>query len=448
MARRMLTPADLRWNGKDRWESDGGARGEGRLAARITDTRTLLYFRYRVDGQNRALPIGAFNPTGRAGLSLKEARAKCRPLAELLRAGVTDLHAHLRREQEARERAAREADKAARRAAEDAKRGTLTQLCEAYVAHLEHQGKQAKGDVKSIFTLHVQEADAELAARRAAEIDPEAFAGLIGQLVDKGKGRTAGKLRSYLRSAYALAAASHTDPSAPLGLRAFGIRTNPLAGIPALSKFNRARDRVLNGPEMGALLRRIEALPVDQPRDALLLTLALGGQRPAQLLRVTAKDVDLAGETVTLRDPKGKRNTPRLHVLPLVPEALTILERRITGLDCDDKLFTMRPEALSVAVADLSAAMVKDKEAREPFQLRDLRRTCETMLASLSVSSDVRAQLQSHGLGGVQNRHYDRHDYAPEKKRTLELWRSHLETLKENKGQKSNVVPLVRPASA
>ena len=448
MARRMLTPADLRWNGKDRWESDGGARGEGRLAARITETRTLLYFRYRVDGQNRALPIGAFNPTGRGGLSLKEARAKCRPLAELLRAGVTDLHAHLRREQEARERAAREAEESARRAAEDAKRGTLAQLCAAYVAHLEHQGKQAKGDVKSIFTLHVQEADAELAARRAAEIEPEAIAGLIGRLVDGGKGRTAGKLRSYLRSAYALAAASHTDPSAPLSLRSFGIRTNPLSGIPALSKFNRARDRVLNGPELGALLRRIEALPVDQPRDALLLTLALGGQRPAQLLRVTAKDVDLAGETVTLRDPKGKRNTPRLHVLPLVPEALAIVERRITDLDGDDKLFTMRPEALSVAVADLSAAMMKDKEAREPFQLRDLRRTCETMLASLSVSSDVRAQLQSHGLGGVQNRHYDRHDYAPEKKRTLELWRSHLETLKESKGQKSNVVPLVRPASA
>ena len=448
MARRMLTPADLRWPGTDCWKSDGGARGEGRLAARITETRTLLYFRYRADSQNKAVPIGTYSPTGNGGITLKDARAKCRPLADLLRAGVTDLHAHLRREQEAREREVREAEEAARRAAEDAKRGTLAQLCDAYVAHLEHQGKQAKGDVKSIFTLHVQEADAELSARRAAEIEPEAIAGLIGRLVDGGKGRTAGKLRSYLRSAYALAAASHTDPSAPLSLRTFGIRTNPLASIPALSKFNRARDRVLNGPEMGALLRGIEALPVDQPRDALLLTLALGGQRPAQLLRVTAKDVDLAGETVTLRDPKGKRNEPRLHVLPLVPEALAIVERRITGLDGDDKLFTMRPEALSVAVADLSAAMVKDKGAREPFQLRDLRRTCETMLASLSVSSDVRAQLQSHGLGGVQNRHYDRHDYAPEKKRTLELWRSHLETLKANKDQKSNVVPLMRPASA
>ena len=108
----------------------------------------------------------------------------------------------------------------------------------------------------------------------------------------------------------------------------------------------------------------------------------------------------------------------------------------------------MRLEALSVGVADLSAAMVKDKEAREPFQLRDLRRTCETMLAGLGVSSDIRAQLQSHGLGGVQNRYYDRHDYAPEKKRTLDLWAAHLKSLKEGNGQQSNVVPLIRPSIA
>ena len=66
-------------------------------------------------------------------------------------------------------------------------------------------------------------------------------------------------------------------------------------------------------------------------------------------------------------------------------------------------------------MADISTALVEARAVREPFQLRDLRRTCETMLAGLGVSSDIRAQLQSHGLGGVQNRHYDRHDYAPEK---------------------------------
>ena len=43
-------------------------------------------------------------------------------------------------------------------------------------------------------------------------------------------------------------------------------------------------------------------------------------------------------------------------------------------------------------------------------------------MAALGVSSDVRAQIQSHGLGGIQARHYDRHDYMPEKREALALW--------------------------
>lgn len=52
----------------------------------------------------------------------------------------------------------------------------------------------------------------------------------------------------------------------------------------------------------------------------------------------------------------------------------------------------------------------------------NLRRTAETHMAALGISSDVRAQIQSHGLGGIQARHYDRHDYMPEKRAALALW--------------------------
>jgi integrase len=100
----------------------------------------------------------------------------------------------------------------------------------------------------------------------------------------------------------------------------------------------------------------------------------------------------------------------------------------------------MRHETLSVVVSEISAEMRKAKEAREDFELRDLRRTAETMLASLKVPSDVRAQLLSHGLGGVQNRHYDHHDYALEKKQALERWARHLTRL--GASDKADVVGL------
>ena len=61
-------------------------------------------------------------------------------------------------------------------------------------------------------------------------------------------------------------------------------------------------------------------------------------------------------------------------------------------------------------------------EARVSFRLSDIRRTGETLCASKGMSRNVRAQIQSHGLSGVQARHYDKHDYREEKRRSLESW--------------------------
>ena len=61
-------------------------------------------------------------------------------------------------------------------------------------------------------------------------------------------------------------------------------------------------------------------------------------------------------------------------------------------------------------------------EARVSVRLSDIRRTAETLAASKGISRDVRAQIQSHGLSGVQARHYDKHDYREEKRRSLESW--------------------------
>lgn len=46
MARITTTMLRARWQGSDRWLSDGGARGAGRLTARITRDGVLLYFQY------------------------------------------------------------------------------------------------------------------------------------------------------------------------------------------------------------------------------------------------------------------------------------------------------------------------------------------------------------------------------------------------------------------
>lgn len=50
-----------------------------------------------------------------------------------------------------------------------------------------------------------------------------------------------------------------------------------------------------------------------------------------------------------------------------------------------------------------------------------MRRTIEIMLARKRMSMEVRTQLQSHGLSGVQFRHYDQHNYMQEKVEALKV---------------------------
>lgn len=64
----------------------------------------------------------------------------------------------------------------------------------------------------------------------------------------------------------------------------------------------------------------------------------------------------------------------------------------------------------------LAAETVADKALRKAranaglSELREVRRSCETMMAARGMSRDARPPIQSHGLGGIQLRDSDRHD--------------------------------------
>jgi hypothetical protein len=65
------------------------------------------------------------------------------------------------------------------------------------------------------------------------------------------------------------------------------------------------------------------------------------------------------------------------------------------------------------------AAEVATRAEISGFQLKRVRSGIETLLAQARVPLHIRGQLQSHGIGGVQERHYDAHDYIPEKEQAL-----------------------------
>jgi integrase len=405
----------------------------------------VFVFRYTsASGKRDLLTIGTYDPKGVDGLTLEEGRRKAGEWVRLYQSGVRNLREHFEDAAAAVVTAKAEKTQATEAATRKAKRGSLSKLIDAYVATL--AGRQAEYDAGNLMRLHVQEAFPDLAAKQAATVKAEELRDVLARLIDADKGRTAAKLRSYLRAAYGLAMRAGLDPTVPEALTAFAVESNPLDRLPSLAQFNKALHRALSLPELVAFWKHVQAAPPGQPRDALMACVLLGGQRPTQLLRLTSQDVDLSGGTLTILDIKGRNRhaNPRRHVLPIPDELRAIIERRKASCEApDESIFGLtRKETVNALVTVIGAAMAAAKELeRGPFSLRDLRRTAETHLAAMGVSSDTRAQLQSHGLGGIQARHYDKHDYMAEKRAALTLWAARLTAAPE---PAAVVVPIKR----
>ena len=183
------------------------------------------------------------------------------------------------------------------------------------------------------------------------------------------------------------------------------------------------------------------------PADESLLTiemrvvrvdLLLGGQRCEQLMRVKTNEVDTDADTILLYDPKGKRDEPREHLLPMLPQAkrdvLWFLQHsQLLGSEFlfagRHQAHSLHPNTVSKAVVNISDALQRNKAIASRFEYRDLRRTVETRMAQLGVAPHIRAHIQSHDLSGVQIKHYDMWEYLPQKHDALAKWARFLSSL-------------------
>lgn len=328
--------------------------------------------------------------------------------------------------------------KLARKADDEARRGSLGDLCKGYVEHLRVLGKTSARSVECSLELHVKEAAPKLWKTAAAAVTSEDVADILAAIVKAKHGRQYNKMRSYLFAAYRWGASSALEPrhKAAEGKR-FALATNPVSLVPRVGEWDRAGDRALTDDELAHYLRAVDALD-DVQGAALRFLLILGCQRIVQVLRAPWAAYDFENRTLLLRDPKG-RGAARDHLLPLSASALEIiapyqsLNRGAPGPFSSDGTRTVDASTLSRRVAEISTTLHTEHEIPR-FALRDLRRTAETTMARLGVSKDVRAHLLSHGrASGVQAKHYDRYGYLPEKIAALATWETHLRGLREDR---------------
>ena len=179
-------------------------RGGALQARKLSTGAVQLYWRYSLAGKTSREPIGVYDPLAPPkklqptprGYGIAAALEKCRALADI---HAERAHTGGLREAKVEERNTFLAQKSAE--AEKSTR-TLDKLLDAYVAHLKTQGRRSHVDADQIFKRHVNEAWPAVAQTPAADLTPDQVLDMLRRLIEVGKGRTANKLRSYLRAAY------------------------------------------------------------------------------------------------------------------------------------------------------------------------------------------------------------------------------------------------------
>lgn len=405
-------------------------------ARRLGSGGTIFYWRHTEARKTERTPIGAYDPLAppkslkptTRGYSIQAALEAARELAKI----NAETPGGLRAERE-RQRAAQEAETKAKAAKQ---RYTLKALCADYCAWLKASGKTAWREAENIFAAHLEAAHPDLVAKPAAQVEKREIVAAVRRLTEAGKTATARKLRAYVRAAYACALRADSDAAIPSTFIGYHVTSNPVDGTAAIR--GKADKNPLSSAELRTYWKTLQGID-GVIGAALRLQVVSGGQRVVQLARLTAADV--TGDTMRLLDPKGKRAEAREHLLPITKAMRRELDRLAgTGfiLSTDGGTTPMHATSLSAWAQEAGTGA-----GIEGFQLKRVRSGIETMLAEAGVSREIRGQLQSHGIGGVQERHYDAHHYLDEKRKALEA----LHRLLEREPAK-NVTPIRKKRAA
>ena len=308
---------------------------------------------------------------------------------------------------------------------------TLEKLLDTYCEYLEKLERRSHRDARSIFKLHILEAWPEMTRQPANEVTGENIADMMRRLLELDKGRTANKLRSYVGAAYQTAKTAKTKPSIPLIFKEFDIKSNPVADTAPDESQNKPDKKPLSKNELKHYWQCIKNL--DGQTGALLrLHLLSGAPRIEQLVRL--KNVDIHPDHYILFDNKGRSGkSSRPHVLPLTSQTVQDLKALTTS-----GIYALSTDngKTHIAATTLSKWATQAAKSIANFQAKRIRSGVETLLASAKISPDIRGRLQSHGISGVQARHYDGYDYMDEKRHAQTVLFNLLEL-----NEHSNIVP-------
>jgi integrase len=167
-------------------------------------------------------------------------------------------------------------------------------------------------------------------------------------------------------------------------------KLNPASGIS--KNRERSRDRFLQASELPRFFRALAEEADETLRDYILMSL-LTGARQANVLAMKWEQIDLANGLWHI--PDTKNGTP--HTVPLIREAISILERRMSanGL-LDDFVFSGRGKCGHLREPRRNWHRIIDRAGLTNLRIHDLRRTLGSWQAATGASLTVIGKTLNH----------------------------------------------------
>jgi integrase len=438
------------------WLIEDAPRGCGRFMARIRmNNERLFYFRYTdIAGERVFLPLGAYDPNGTDGLTLKEARTKAGEWSRLYQSGVRNLREHLEAEEAARV-AARDAELArlaAEKAATEAEqirqaaRKSVADLFEHW-AQVELVRRKDKGaEIRRMFGKDVLPLLGQLAV---ADVNKGHITEVTDTLLARGVNRMAKLIFSLMRQMFRFAVDRDLiehDPSA-------SIRKAKIGGKDV------ERDRVLSDGEIRQLHRQIPEAGLLATTEAAVWVALATCCRIGELLSARWEHVDLEKRSWLIPAESSKNGKPHTVYLPdfVVRQFERIQSINGSSAWCYPNTGNTAPVCSKTVTKQLSdrqrppsKGTMSGRTGKAQALLlpggkwtpHDLRRTGATVMTSLGVLPEVAERCLNHTEENKVKRIYQRHNYAKEMNEAWSVLSEHLEDL--TRSDVGNVVPMNR----
>jgi len=402
-------------------------RGVGRLLLEVhPNNAKYFFFQYWRGGKKVVVSIGRFRGSKvETGLSLSEARETAREYGTLLQSG-TDIKQYLEEQKQG------ETEKLKLQAARK-RQGTFEQLLDSYIENMKAEGRRSHESVKRSLDTYVKTPYQQLIKKKAFDIESDDIRMILSIMLEKKITTHNIRVRSYLHAAFQHGLKQDNNPkNYQKDAVRFNLKLNPVAFVPRQAEYETVGEHVIPEKEIKIIWDEFKVTPVSEYLVKLSFTT---GQRLGELVRLRREDINIKEKILTI--PGTVSKNARVHIVPLTDLSLDIVKEALEFSEGCAYLFPAKTgrkisklkHTSSSTTANKIAEYCEDNENVTKFIPRDIRRTVKTLMGKAGVPKELRDRLQNHALMDVSAKHYDRFDYAQEKKHGMEVWNNYLDLI-------------------